>query len=476
MKAKYKNLSKNVILFTICSFGQRFLSFFLVPLYTNFLTTEEYGIIDLILNFSSLLVPIITIAVSSSVMRFTMQDPSDSRYLAHGFRTDIFGFFVLCVLGIGFYVFPVSVLGREYYIWVVALGTGYMLNNLFTDYLRGIGRVSLMVGASITNTLINLTLNIIFIVVFHLGVSGYIMGNCMGIFSGLLVVQIRENVFGKAVKGGKLTKEERKEVYSYSIPLIFSSLAWWINSSLDRIFITGMRGASENGIYSMSYKIPNILAAFEQVFSQAWLLSSVMEYDKNDQDGYFTNMYEIYNAGMTMICAGIILINIPISKLLYAKDFFEAWRCVPILLLATLFLSLKTFMSGIFTAVKNTKFSAFISALSAVINTILNAILISYMGMLGAGIATCASYFCIYLLSLLAARRYIDLKLNFFKEEVAHALVLLQVICATTNNHLYAVQALIVFILILMFYRRYIRLFSALGRQLKLKRPPLNNV
>lgn len=469
MKEKYKGLTKNIALFTICNFGQKFLSFFLVPLYTSFLSTEEYGNIDLIINIANLLVGIATIKISSAVMRYTMQNKNDTRYLSYGLTVSVAACLFISVLGLVFWIFPVPILSREYYVWIVALGMCYIFNTLFTDYLRGIDAVALMVTASVINTLVNLCLNILLIVVFRLGVTGFMLGNCCGILSAILIVQFQKKIIQKSIRSKKLLKEEKQEVYRYSIPLIFSSLAWWVNSSLDRFFVTYIKGNADNGIYSVAYKIPNILSAFENVFAQAWILSSVKDYDKDDTDGYFKNIYEIYNAGITLTCSLIMLMNIPLSRILYAKDFFEAWRCVPVLLLATQFLCLKTFIGGIYTAVKNTKFSMYLSFGSAAVNSVLNAILIPVIGIFGAGVATCVSYFGIYFISLICVRKYINLRLNYIKEEVAHVLLLLQMICATLESHLYEVQICILAVLLVMFYKRYLKVFMSIIKVLKSK-------
>jgi len=60
MNDKYKYLGKNTLIFAISSFGTKFMSFFLVPLYTNLLTTEEYGTVDLItVSYTHLTLPTI---------------------------------------------------------------------------------------------------------------------------------------------------------------------------------------------------------------------------------------------------------------------------------------------------------------------------------------------------------------------------------------------------------------------------------
>ena len=74
MKNKYSYLSKNILLFSISSFGQKILAFLLVPLYTSVLSTADYGTVDLITTTVSILVPVFTINISEGVLRFTLKD------------------------------------------------------------------------------------------------------------------------------------------------------------------------------------------------------------------------------------------------------------------------------------------------------------------------------------------------------------------------------------------------------------------
>lgn len=69
----YKYLIKNIGILTISNFATKFLSFFLLPLYTGVLSTEEYGTFDLYSTTISLLYPILSICVSDSVIRFLLE-------------------------------------------------------------------------------------------------------------------------------------------------------------------------------------------------------------------------------------------------------------------------------------------------------------------------------------------------------------------------------------------------------------------
>lgn len=63
-------LLKNTLIFTLGNIGSKVISFFLIPLYTNILTTAQYGVTDLITTIVTVAVPILTLNICESVMRF----------------------------------------------------------------------------------------------------------------------------------------------------------------------------------------------------------------------------------------------------------------------------------------------------------------------------------------------------------------------------------------------------------------------
>ena len=108
----------------------------------------------------------------------------------------------------------------------------------------------------------------------------------------------------------------------------------------------------------------------------------------------------IYNAAIAMACSFVILFNIPLAKILYAKDFFTAWNYSSVLLISIMFNALTAFLGSIFSAVKDSKVIAFTTVVSAVCNIVLNILLIPKFGALGAAIATAASYMVMWELHL----------------------------------------------------------------------------
>ena len=77
MDHKVKYLIKNIGLLAFSNFSSKVLVFLLVPLYTNVLTTLEYGIYDLAISTVSLLAPVLTINISDAVMRFLINEKKE---------------------------------------------------------------------------------------------------------------------------------------------------------------------------------------------------------------------------------------------------------------------------------------------------------------------------------------------------------------------------------------------------------------
>ena len=464
-KSKYGFLSKNILLFSISAFGQKILAFFLVPLYTNVLTTAQYGTVDLITTTVSLLVPIFTVNIAEGVMRFTLGDKNSTGYLSYGIKVTLKGSLILlaCLLIFALTPFSAGIITELPWLFGIYLVT--CIYNIQQSYLRATDRVAVMAVGSLLNSVIMMALNIVLLTWFKLGISGYFISMFAGLSAAVLYMEIRGNLRSKIRIKPSCPKNVRSESLKYCIPTIFTVLAWWINSSLDRYFVTAICGVNQNGIYSIAYKIPTILGVFQNIFVQAWTLSAITEFDKNDKDGFFGKTYELYNSMMVLITSSIIFANVLMSKILYAKDFFVAWHCVPLLLMSSLFSALSGYLGSIFSAAKDTKTCAVSTIISAAVNVVLNAVLIPLFGIMGAAYATAVAYITAWLIRLIVSRKYIAMKISFARNTVTYILLSAQAVCAMTESHLYIVQAILVALILLLNYKVYVTAFSQLMNQ-----------
>lgn len=451
MNKKYKYLSVNFLLFTLSNIGPRIISFLLVPIYTRYLTTADYGTGDIITSLVGFALPIVSVCIESAVLRFSFdKDYTHCEIITNSFLVLLRGS-LICLVGV-FIVAVIPGTGVSYYslvsFFLMFLANG--IYNLLSNYARGTEKVRIMVEMSLITTLSTCVLNIFILVFLHKGLYGYLFANYFGTFIAALWGALRLKLW-KEIRPSYVNKQVRCALEKYSIPLIFNKIGWWINSSSDRYIITWILGASANGIYTVAYKIPTILSTCSEVFAQAWQLSAIKDLDPEDNDGFMSSMYNLYNAFLVVCCAGLILLDIPLAKILYANDFFAAWKYVPYLLISSVFGALSGFFGSIFVAVKDTRNVSTTTIAGALINIVLNFVLIFTLNSaMGAAIATLASNICVWIARRYTARKYIKLRIPQLKHIAMYIILLAQTFVNSTGFNSFSVSVQVVMIIALL--------------------------
>lgn len=448
MKEKYRYLSKNVLLFSLSGFVPKIFSFILIPIYTGYLTAAEYGISDLITTTAMLLIPIFTLDIQDAVMRFALdRNYRNCDVFSTGFQIILRGNFLVaagCALVACLHLPGVK---NIYLLFIVIMFFTMSCNNTFSLFCRGIDRVKIIVVSSIINSAITLSTNILFLVCFHWGLIGYLAANTVGAVVSLTYIFFRAPLY--SYLRFHIPAPVKKDMMAFSFPLIFSVIAWWVNNASDRYILSWMAGVAASGVYAVAYKIPNVLTAFQDVFAQAWSISAVKEFDKNDSDGFIGRTYQMINLAMVLLCSGIMLVNIPVARLLYSRGFFEAWRYVPPLLLSVLFNAMSLFIGSIFTAFKDTKTLAVSTIVGAVINTACNFVLIHFWQAYGASMATLIGYFTVFVMRHVILRKHIHIKIDYRSDFFAYLLLLVQMAISNLGWISMPFQALIMFFIFL---------------------------
>lgn len=453
----YKYLLKNIGLLTLSSFATKFLSFFLVPLYTSIFTTTEYGTYDLFNATIGALLPILTLNIQESVIRFSL-DKRTSResIVSISVKYLLFSNVIVAVGLIVNRLLGFSPTINDYAVLFFLMFLTQSLTGIMICYIRGIDKVADLSISSVITSIVTITCNILFLVVFKWGLVGYFAANIIGPTVQCVYLMIKSH-FLSDIKWKKYTAEE-KEMTAYSKPLIANSIAWWVNNVSDRYVIVFFCGLAENGIYSVAGKIPSILNIFQGIFNQAWTLSAVKDFDPEDKSGFFSNTYRAYNCLMTIVCSGIILCDKIIAHILYAKDFYVAWKYVPWLTVAILFGALSGYIGGFFSAVKNSKIFATSTMIGAAVNIVLNLIFTPFYGAMGAAVATAVCYFVVWIFRFWQSQKYIKLRVNIRRDIISYILLCAQSISIVMDGlEMYVIVGGL-FLVICMLYLQDIKL------------------
>ena len=450
---RYKYLLKNIGLLTLSSFATKLLSFFLVPLYTNILTTSEYGTYDLFNTTVGVLLPILTLNVQDAVMRFAIDSKNNRRaIISVAVKILLIANAIVAAALIVNAVFNISIFVKEYSVFFFLMFFMQSLSGVITYYIRGIDRIADLSISSVLVSIFTISCNIIFLVVFRWGLTGYFLANIIGPLVQSLYLAVRSDMIHDIdLRAGFL--EEKKAMLDYSKPMIANSVAWWVNNASDRYVVIFFCGLAENGIYSVASKIPSILNIFQSIFSQAWTLSAVKDFDPEDKNGFFANTYRAYNCLMVIICSAIIVAEKVLAHFLYAKEFYVAWRYVPWLTIAIVFGSLSGYIGGFFSAVKNSKIFAQSTVVGAISNIILNFVLTPLIGALGAAIATAVSYYIVWMIRYWHSKKFIKLKIRLRRDLTTYVLLVAQSIILLYEDGmmLYGIEILLFLIITILY-------------------------
>lgn len=398
-----KYLIKNTLLFSLNSIGTKLIVFFLVPLYTKAFTTAEYGIIDLVTTIATLLVPIITLNIGEAVMRFSLdEDANQNEIMSVGVFFIAFSFVLgFSVIGVISY-FPAIIVDKKLiYVYCVAQGVYQTLS----CNLRGQEKLLNYAVGNVLNTFAAAAFNIVFLIVLKIGINGYFYAYICAYLIASIYCFIIGDVAG-TIKRYHLNRRLLKNMVKYSIVLVPNSLMWWIMNSSDHIMVTAMLGTAANGVYAISYKIPSILSALSTVFNQAWSYSAIHENKSADREEFNNNMYDNMVRFLVIATIFIMCITKPFLKIYVQSEYYSAWKYIPYLMVGSFFLTLGTFLSTFYTVNKDSKGFLFSGTAGAIVNIILNWLLIPEFAIHGAAFATCVSYIIVFLYRVKDTRKY----------------------------------------------------------------------
>ena len=446
MKDKYNNLVKDTFIFALGKFGSKMILFLLVPLYTHYLTTEDYGISDLALTLSQTIVPIVSAMIFDGVMRFGLDKKENTADVL------LIGFFVATVgCTCTLLLVPCAALYEPIYKWrwyIYGNTVLYIFYNLGLNNLKAQGNNKGFAGVSLFQTAAIAFLNILLLTKFRMGISGYLLA-CNGSYLLATVVSYLLGDVWNSLRKATLDRRLLKEMLLFSAPIAANVLAWDAVSTIDRIMIERMIGAEVLGLYALAVKIPSMINVFTAVFQQSWSISSIKEYESTDSARFYSNVLEVYYLGIFSLCFLLCALMKPFMSVYVGKSFLESWRYVPLLLVAACFNALCVYYAGIFGALKqsmNTMYSVLVSGL---INVIVNLSLINHIGAFGAVVGTLASYIVMVSIRAWLLNKTVILNINY-RKMCMNALLLIGHALICTNEFFMPISAMITTVLFIL--------------------------
>lgn len=439
----------------------------MLPLYTRFLTTSDYGKLDIIQTTISLLIPLITLQAVEAVFRYSIdmkERGNVSTVLVNGLLLCFVGMIVSLLLYPVFKKFEPfsSYVGFFYAIMFLS-----MTDSIMKQFVRGLGKTTVFVVSDLAYTVSVVSFSILFLIVVRLGLQGYFLSMVLAHLVSIVVLL----TFGNVVENLGFRSFDRsllKSMLIYSVPLIPNGLMWWVMSVSDRYMLTYFIGFDATGIYSVSYKFPSLITLVNSIFFMAWQLSAMEEYGRDGYERFYRNVFGALSSLLLVSTSFVLVILKPLLMIFVAEAFYESWKYVPLLLVGTVFQAFSSFFGTNYTASKKTKGAFSTSVVGAIVNIGINFALIPIWGIQAAAFSTMAAYVAMWLMRVKDTQKFVKIEVDWRNLLLSLTVIGIQIL------GLYLIENTLIFlafgsalILVLLFVqRKYIQQVYSFGMRL----------
>ena len=399
MDSKAGRLLKDTGVFALGSLGSKLILFLLVPLYTNFMSADEYGTADLVFTVAQLLVPAVSVVVYDAVLRFGLsrnERPQDVL---------LCGLAVCCVGGVAA-VCAVPLLGlygpvAEWRGYLVAYVVVTMLGNVEMNYLKARDKNGLYALLSVLQTALLALCSLAFVCWRGMGVAGYTLSMCI---AGLV------SVVGPLVWGGLAVDLRRarpdrallRRMCLYSAPLVLNSLSWWGIQSADKLLVELFLGGTALGVFTVVTKVPSLINTFANVFAAAWGISAVREIEADRDTAFYRDVLAANQFVAFGACIAFVCVVKPFMGVYVGPGFGDCWRYVPLMLVGASLYAVALYYGSVYEALMKSVNNMATTLAGALTSVAVGWFAIPALGVWGAVASVWASY------AVLAAVRAVD--------------------------------------------------------------------
>lgn len=411
LEEKVKKFTNNTIILFIGKFITQFISLLLLPLYTHYLLADDYGFIDLVQTYLFLFVPILTLRIDSAIFRFLIDNRNNNGYIKKNITNILFLAFCCIIFSVGGLLILNHFIKIKYFIYISANLILLMLSSVLLPILRGLGKNKDFSVVSIVTGITMLISNIVLITFYKVGAESILISSAIANFIGVgyIIYIVDLNKYCNFIE---VDKNIIMDILKYSLPMIPNSLSWWVVNVSDRTIISIILGTGMNAIYSVSCKFSNILNSALSIISMSWQESASLHINDEDKDIYFSLM--INKIFMIFACASLVIIAfLPfIFNVVIGVEYFESYSYIPLLLYANSWNVMIGLLGSIYIALKKTKDIAVTTIFSALINLVINILMIRSFGLYAACFSTLIAYISMSIYRYIDCQKYIKLKLN----------------------------------------------------------------
>lgn len=410
----FKSLVKGSLIYGLGAVAGSIVSFFLLPIYTRFLTPSDYGILEILTTTISILTILYIFGMDNSLFRFSFDSKNENYQKSVLATTNVF-IWSLTILATFVLLVNAGFLSRllfhqKDYVFLLSLAFAsaaiITIHRIPMSIFRINNEPTKYTSISVLQILLTTSICIFFVVVLKKGVLGIMAGRLIAVTGVTLVAYYL--LRGRMNFG--FSFDLLKRMLKYAIPVIPAGLALWVLNLSDRYFLLAYSTTTELGLYGVGAKLASPVSLLIMAFRLAWPQAAFSVLNHDNKNRLYAQTLTYFVAIICSIVLGLSLFSDELVSLMATKKFFSAAKVIPILGLGLAFNGCYTIFAIGMNITKKMGMLFPVTAIPAGINLVLNYFLITPYGMMGAAWATLISYFLMALLSWQASERVYPIK------------------------------------------------------------------
>lgn len=416
-----RELLKEGGLYTIANLLTKGVSLLLIPFYTAYFSPTDYGVIDILVVFGTIVTTIVSLQLNQGLGRYVSDPDTDQNEKnALGSTAVYFTLIAYAIVAALLIIFPqpvISILSNEEITiptttFILAIGA-VTINGIFYFlgvYLRFLRKTKEYTLTSFGNALFSILVTLYLVLKLDMGIDGIYIASLL-VAPVMIVFQL---LFLKGYLSPNFNTNHLKKLLRFSVPLVPAAIAYVALNFIDRIFIKEYLSFSEEGIYGIGSKFASIISIIILGFSSA--LGPIL-YQKHKEDFIKEEMGRIFRIFFSIGTIGVLVLSLFSRETLVIftqEAYYSADVVMPVLYLSVLITGIGMFAHGLHLKEK-TLIVPLVVISSALVNVILNYVLIIKWGLLGAAVATLIGIFLNNFILFYLSQKYYKIQIAIGK-------------------------------------------------------------
>ena len=250
------------------------------------LTAQEYGVVDLIITYITLLAPLFMLQLDRPAFRYLIDARGDVQKVTNVLSSTLAIVTPVLLAASAVFLLVNQFIHVPYAYLIVAAIVATVYSTILLQTARGLGRNMVFSLASVASALALLAATLILVVMMRWGVEGVLWSTIAANVSSILFVATAVRV-DRLISVSGIRRSMQNQLLSFSWPLVPSAISWWLIRASDRTIIVIILGAAANGVYAAASKYAIIFLALYSIFDLAWTESASAHIESDERDQFF---------------------------------------------------------------------------------------------------------------------------------------------------------------------------------------------